>query len=297
MSTGRLLRLLALAMVVFMLGAAGLYVLVYLYRWEWNRAIVAGVFFLAALITLSTVLVLRGQRRLEQHLVDADVARERTRAALADENDRRAARQFDWLRRPPSSLGVFVPVLLGAGVLLSFVAFVLERLAGVVAGPTLDRRTAELVAPDLPLGDGPGAPAVERIRRSRWHTVGVAGLLLAAVAGMGVAIDAIGDATQSRPEIPAREGVTVIELRIEQRGRQRPADQVAAALWAACKGEIPPVVSATAAVGGRPGTATLSLDHQLGDLHLRRLDGCLGDLTIDLVIAHVEQSRLLPPPR
>ena len=49
--------------------------------------------------------------------------------------------------------------------------------------------------------------------RGARRTAYLTSLLLAAVAGMGVAIDAIGDATQSRPEIPARPGATVSELR------------------------------------------------------------------------------------
>ena len=57
MSSARKLALAALGVVM---AAAGWYVFVYLYRWEWNRAIVAGVIFLAAEVALlGSVLITR----------------------------------------------------------------------------------------------------------------------------------------------------------------------------------------------------------------------------------------------
>ena len=78
MSVRRLVRFAAMLLTVLLLLTAGLYVLVYLYRWEWNRAIVSGLFFLAALITFSTVLILRRLGGLEERLGD----HERTRQAM-----------------------------------------------------------------------------------------------------------------------------------------------------------------------------------------------------------------------
>ena len=46
------LRVASRLLLVGVLVASGGYVLVYLYRWEWNRALMAGVFFLAAEIAL-----------------------------------------------------------------------------------------------------------------------------------------------------------------------------------------------------------------------------------------------------
>lgn len=51
---------------------------------------------------------------------------------------------FDWLRPEDvarrDGVSVFVPVLLGAGVLLSGVAWVVERLGHLTAGPVAENR-------------------------------------------------------------------------------------------------------------------------------------------------------------
>jgi hypothetical protein len=154
------------------LGASGWYVAVYLARWEWNRALMAGVIFLAAELGLLGVLLLDRMARLERR-VDEHLPAERGRAAGPHAAGPHAAgvhatrphatgsrrrepdprvlarvreaapsrRPFAWLD-PADRLSVFVPVLLGAGVLLSGVAWVVERLARVTAGGTLDRDLA-----------------------------------------------------------------------------------------------------------------------------------------------------------
>jgi hypothetical protein len=68
---------------VVVLAASGAYVFVYLYRWEWNRAIIAGTFFLATEVALLGSTVLTRLRALDAKLDDAahrtDVARRRVR--------------------------------------------------------------------------------------------------------------------------------------------------------------------------------------------------------------------------
>ena len=49
---GRLVSLLVLV-------SSGTYLLVYLYRWEWNRALVAGIFFVAAEVAIAAGAILR----------------------------------------------------------------------------------------------------------------------------------------------------------------------------------------------------------------------------------------------
>lgn len=295
MSPRRLARFLGTALLVVVLAASGLYVLVYLYRWEWNRATIAGIFFLSALVIAGTLIVLRAVRRVEARLDRLEGARQRAAGVLADANAHHAARHFEWMRRPPDRLDVFIPVLLGAGVLLSFVAFVFERLAGAIAGPVLDRRTARLVEPDLPLGDGTGIHD-SRADHPRSRAVGAVLVTLLAFGGWA-AVDAIGDATQSRPEVPAFAGTTVIELRIEQRGSRRPAADVAATLWTACRTVAPPEVSLEAVDEIGLDRAIVVLDRQLGDLHRLRLEGCLTDLQTDHVIAHVVRVEMHDPTR
>lgn len=294
MNARLLIRFVATTFVVVVLGASGLYVLVYLYRWEWNRAIVAGIFFLSALVVVGTLVVLRALKRIEARLDRVEAARDPVTSVLGEENDQHANRHFDWLRRPPDRLGVFVPVLLGAGVLLSFVAFVLERVAGAVGGPVLDRRTARLVEPDLPLGGDAGGSSLPERPRRRAMIAGIA-IIAFLIAGSWIAVDAIGDATQSRPEVPAFAGTTEIEMWIDQRGEPRPPDEVAMTLWTACQ-TIAPAEVAVVRIDDLDGDrAVVVLDHQLGDLHRVRLEGCLTDLKADLVVADILRVDMRPP--
>ena len=153
------------------MGGAGWYVAVYLARWEWNRAVVAGIIFLAAELALVGVLVLDRLGRLEQRID------ERTAAPPAEPDSRVVAHiheaappssePFAWLRTGEATngnrLSVFVPVLLGAGVILSGVAWVVERIARVTGGPVLERRLAgRLDALALPPGGLLGQPASDR---------------------------------------------------------------------------------------------------------------------------------------
>ncbi|MDH3754086.1 MAG: hypothetical protein OEU32_09470 [Acidimicrobiia bacterium] len=296
MSVRQLIRFAVVALIVIVLVTAGFYVLIYLYRWEWNRAIVSGIFFLAALVTISTLLILRSLRRLEERIDRIARARARSQIVIAEESDRRAARHFKWLREPPRDLQVFIPVLLGAGVLLSVAAYVLERVAGMIAGPTLDRRTAHLVAPDLPLGDDSAAtratPGDAAQSSMWWSLVRLMVIVVVATAAIAVAVDAIGDATQSRPEVPASQGTITIELEIAQRGQVRPPADVAATLWVACRSHVPAEVGIVAAETTGPDSARLTLDHRLGDLHVRRFTGCLEDLTLTSVLADVERIEM-----
>ncbi|MGY1608454.1 MULTISPECIES: hypothetical protein [unclassified Geodermatophilus] len=169
------------------LVASGGYVLVYVYRWEWHRALLVGVLFLAALVGFTAALVLRRIGRVERALSASagghppDPLR-RLRAAPVE------PRPFRWLR--PEDLQrthVFIPILLGGGVLVSGLAWLLERLAGASAragveedlavslqqvsfpqGPLVPTR-AEALAGAAPTGDpalrlllGPAATEVPR---------------------------------------------------------------------------------------------------------------------------------------
>ena len=103
---GRVQRLLVLVV----LGLSGAYLLIYLYRWEWNRAIISGLFFVAAEVALATSLVVRRLDALER----APAPREATPSTLDRLRATPAERPnpFAWLtaagRQGP---GVFVGVL------------------------------------------------------------------------------------------------------------------------------------------------------------------------------------------
>jgi hypothetical protein len=158
MTGWRIVRFLTAALLFVVLTVSGAYLIVYLYRWEWNRAQVSGLFFVAALVITSTALVLRAIRRLEDRVGTPDASPAGTfRATISTENRSMPAHRFDWLREPPDRTSVFVPVLLGAGVILSFVAYVLEHLAGWAAGLRISRS---------------GSPSGNRSQRARRRTAG-----------------------------------------------------------------------------------------------------------------------------
>lgn len=125
--------------------AAGLYFFVYLWRWEWNRAMVAGILFLSAEVGIGLALLLDRMRRLADRLERAPVSPEvmsRIREAAPPPRD-----HFEWLTPRDGRLGVFVPVLMGMGVVASLLAWVVERVARATAGPVLERGLAARLTP------------------------------------------------------------------------------------------------------------------------------------------------------
>ncbi len=285
-------------LIVVVLVASGTYVLVYLYRWEWNRALISGLFFLTALISLTTGMVLSSLQKLSgrvDRLERRSHSVDRTAHTIRTTNAAHASRHFQWLREPPDRLGVFVPLLIGAGALLSAVAYSIERLAGVVARRSVDRTTAGLLAPDLPFRSdppsggetaGPLDPTPPRRRGRRGRRVLATGVAVLLVIG-GILV--LRDATQTRAEPGAERGETHIRLAISQRGNSQPAEEIAEALWIACHGRLP----ATASVGEMDQldveTVDLVVDQGMGPLRRRRFFGCLEDATLEHVSARVEQ--------
>jgi hypothetical protein len=146
------------------MGAAGWYVAVYLARWEWNRALVAGVIFLAAEVGVVGVVLVERMGRLERRVDQlADAPHDERPAVHVRAAAPPKSEAFDWLRPDNVANGgmsVFVPVLLGAGVLLSGVAWAVERIARMTAGPVAEgrliRRLDTLALPPGGFLDEPG---------------------------------------------------------------------------------------------------------------------------------------------
>jgi hypothetical protein len=306
MSPWRIARLAAMALNVVVLAISGAYLILYLYRWEWNRAVVSGLFFVAALVTFSAAVILRSLARLTDRLDDLERDRARreglvraTGTTIAEVNARAVGeRRFAWLDRPPEGPAVFVPVLLGTGVLLSFVAWVLERLAGAFAGGTLDRRTAALLDPDLPLGAGRVVAVPRRADAAAGTRLGrVIGWTVAAATAtvlLAGAVDAIRDATMSPSVDLGTPGSTSLVITVEQRGEPRSVEVLAESLWTACRVRLPDDVHLTSIDVGGTGDVTLRLNEALGDLGRRRFFGCLEDFTLDLVRADVRSWTVTP---
>jgi hypothetical protein len=294
-----LARLLTLAVA----AVSGAYLIVYLYRWEWNRALISGLFFLVAEIAYigsslrSEIAALRA--RIDAFETRAGPARPEHQTAPAA----RPSRSFAWLRESASGhMSVFVPVLLGAGVILSALAFVVERVAGIVARPATGRvPTRRLFALDTPpgglLGPVPEPDAAGR-RRARFGTQGRLPRVIAAVVLVLIlvaAIDIVADATQSRPSPRVPGTSTVVELAIDQR-RPRPAIEAAEALAVACHGTLHADSEFTEIATIRIDHVRLEVTPALSEPRRRRLFGCLQDATLDLVQAHVVTWSTVPTP-
>jgi hypothetical protein len=133
------------------LAGSAAYVFVYLYRWEWHRALMAGILFVAAEVALVGAAMfdrLRGQA--SQHRPsDRGETLETLRQAAPP-----PPKPFAWLTRDGDDQAVFIPVLMGAGVVLSAVAWLVERLARATAHPVLERDLATRLAPLAPPDGG-----------------------------------------------------------------------------------------------------------------------------------------------
>jgi hypothetical protein len=291
--TNVLAGLVARALVPIVLAVSAGYVFVYLYRWEWNRALISGLFFLVAEVAYVGSSLHREIRVLADRTAALEAtARDRLHSRLG-ESDVRPARSFGWLRDSVSGAGtnVFVPVLLGAGVIFSAAAFVVERVAGAVARSTVDRTSARHLAGLEPLPHGllgrPTPSAGPRRRRARWlDTAGRVGAVAIVVVMIGAAVDLLADATQSRPT-PVRDGTsTVIELEVAQR-RSRPVLDAAEALVIACRGALTHGTEVERVMLVADDHVELVVQPGLSEPRRRRYFGCLEDTTLDLIQARV----------
>ncbi len=289
---------LSVAFVVVLVSAV--YVVVDLARWEWNRAALAALVCVAALVVFSTTLILGYLTRLDQRLDEATRRSVPVRHAPPEVTERPVvgAPHFAWLE-PPRDRGVFVPILLGAGAILSFVASVVERVSGAVAQSTLGPGELDRLGVRLPLGDGMVSVGhVARPHGSRARRVLVGGIALVL---MAVSVESLRQLTQSRPGDVMAEGSTVVEVVVEQRRGVQAPELVVVELWGACRSRLGTGVSPLSVLPVAEGRVRLVLDRALGSTGQRRLIGCFQDHTLDLVRAdvvaldvHPEQSRPLP---
>ena len=297
MTARRGLRALGPLVIGIPLVLSAVYVMVYLYRWEWNRALISGVFFLAAEVALIGSVVLARLGRLERQLEQTGAAA----SPAAPDVDVARESPFAWLDPADGRLGVFVPLLLGAGVLFSAIAFVIERLSGAVAhgraasGPTGPGRLlpAGLLAfvPTDRLWERKSAHGAERRAQT---SRGLAPFAVIAAAGalLVPAVGRLADATQTRPD--RTPDLTTMEVDVRLRDPRISAVDEALALWISCqrKGSFDPVrIEPTG-----PGTARLSVRGLLGTYQRRELTGCLQDTRLERVQARVVTLTTAPPP-
>ncbi len=299
------MRRLTLALPAVMGAVCGAYMIIYLVRWEWNRAIIAGLFFVAVEIVFAVLVLLGGFRRIEERLdalgpAAADAAApagalDAIHAAAPPSRD-----HFAWIREQHSTTNVFLPVLLGAGVLASSLAWVVERIAHATFSPVAERRLVErLGVLQLPPGGLTGPPhdppAPRPDRRALRAIVAATGLALATL-GTVSAIDFVADRTQSRPDTRVSGAITEIELELRGELASRNPQRAFEHLWSVCTGpdvfrlrSLPdPDVAHRAA-----GYVHVRLQTDVGANGMERLRGCLNDATIDKVQARVVRSTVV----
>ena len=302
------MRRLSLAGVVAVLAASGAYALIYLFRWEWHRAIITALFFVAAEIGLGLALILRRLARLEQHL--DELAKRPAPPATVDpavlariqDAAPPARNPFAWLDPGSPNLSVFLPFLLGIGALASGLAWVVEQVARKTTTPALERRLALRLAP-LALPDGgllgpalaPAPSGRERVGLGRGLFLPLAAVTVMAALAVG-GIDWLGDAIQTRPE-PRREGIST-RIEVELRGSRSAArpEQSAAILWGTCShvlhGSVGPATIRS--LGG--GRMELVVPTDIGPRAEERVRGCLEDAVVDRVQASVVALEPMPGP-
>jgi hypothetical protein len=112
-----------------------IYMVVSLNRWEWNRALFFGLIVLIAEVGLATGIVLRRLARMEYRMrVDPTVAKilRDTRPPSPD--------RFAWLREKSGELNVFITFIIGGGVIISGIAWIVDRIASKSSSPAGEQR-------------------------------------------------------------------------------------------------------------------------------------------------------------
>jgi hypothetical protein len=294
MSLGRIVLLLGRLLTIVVLVASGAFLLIYLVRWEWNRAIVAGIFFLGSEAVLLTSLVLSRVQALT-----GEVERSQERAAIAAlaarlrANRPQSAGPFAWLSPDPRRTHVLLPILIGAGVILSAISYVVEQLSRVTAAPVaeheLARGLARMALPQTsltPLGR-PTAAAWSPDRASNprpgssWGVwVALAGIAAAVTAFILVLVPLL----ITVPAPADAERTMHVDLLVIRRDLDRTDADVARALWAVCRVRVHEhvkLVSLAPVAGAEPGTFRMTLSPAPGTSDAREFLGCLQDAVIE----------------
>ena len=281
--------------VAYLLGGAaaagaGTYLVVYLYRWQWQRAVLCGVLLLVVEVMLLGIVLLGRLTRIEERMRDADRRQEDvlTRLRERDAPAPTAGYRFRWLDDPTSRTYVFVPVLMVTGVLLSGLAWVVQRVASATVRPTAERRLAGrlsvLAAPDPDGGTDlddlpPPGGARESGRTLRVLTVAVVGAAL-----LGALVLGLADLTQTREEEAKDSAATSLLLRVDMRGSHMTAERQSLAahqVWEGCRDSTSlPLNHASLGELG-DGLFAGVVRPALGDHDRMRLRGCLEDAGLD----------------
>lgn len=293
------MRRIPLLLMAAMGAVCAAYTVIYLVRWEWNRALIAAIFFVAVEVLFVGAMVVNRIRRLEDAVRSLptgaetpDVALDALRDTAPEPPDR-----FSWIRDRTTSTNVFLPVLLGAGIVASALAWLVERVAHATLTPALERRLASRLGPiAVPAGGlvEPPQPVIWPSAADRWRSrataMAVVALLTVAAFATGAGIDMLADRIQSRPVDRLPEATTTIEVQMRGTLAARNPERMFGHLWATCTapGVLPGEGIQDYVVGHDGGGRFLvEVGFDIGANYEERLHGCLEDATIERVRADV----------
>lgn len=273
----RVVMWLALAAVI---GVAGGHTIYYLLNWEWNRASMAGVAFVGAVVVAATVLVLGRLSRVEAKL-DLLLAGRTLPRQSAEVDETVAAVQveprpdFPWLSRSPALAlalwtvapreapdpAVFIPVFLAAGLIVSALAGVIERVAAFS-----ERRKG------APPG---GTPALRK--QPRW--------LLGLIPALGavVVVGAVWGLYWASHywSTPMGPGVTTMTVDVHARGPTTSEIEVVETIGRYCAVDSGTDVTFVAVEPGPDGNTLLRLEPLLDSDAQGRYIGCVEDAVLE----------------
>jgi len=114
------------------------------------------------------------------------------------------------------------------------------------------------------------------------------------VALLVIAVDALSDATQNRPDAVVAGTRSTVVFDVELRDPARDRDAAADTLWSVCSGTILHATRLAGPAASADGWS-VTVEPALGENSRRRLVGCLEDATVDGVLGRVVE--LTPHPR
>ncbi|MET1000182.1 MAG: hypothetical protein ABWZ15_00085 [Acidimicrobiia bacterium] len=122
--------------------AGAMYMVISLNRWEWNRALFFGLIVLIAEVGLATGLILRRITRLEYATALDQEVLEILRATRPPSPDR-----FAWMKDATGRNNVFITFIVGGGIILSGIAWVVDKVASKTSTPQGEERLAVELGP------------------------------------------------------------------------------------------------------------------------------------------------------
>ena len=264
------------------IAVAGGHTIYYLLNWEWNRAGIAGVAFTGAVVVASTFLLLDRLSRVEAKL-DLLLAGGSGQRQPAEVDATAAAVQveprpdFPWLSASPAVVlglwavaprqapdpGVFIPVFLAAGLIVSALAGVLERVAAFT-----QRRK----------GRPGGGTTTATARKNRLWLVALLPAVSALVVGGAVAGLYWASHYWSTPMGP---GVTTMTVDVDARGPTTSEIDVVETIGRYCAVDSGTEVSFVAVAPGPRGTTLLRLEPLLDSDAQGRYIGCVEDAVLE----------------